>query len=98
MEKQNNPKPSSQPPVILKVFKDLAERGEQGFKQYGVALQPLNGRKPLQDAYEELLDLTLYIAQELEENTLTNTNEQLKDKEEELFLQKQINEINGLIQ
>src|SRR3990167_560270 len=97
MEKKNNPKPSSQPPIILKVFKDLAERGEQGFRQYGVALQPLNGRKPLQDAYEELLDLTLYIAQELEEDVLTHT-EQLKDNEEEIFLQKQLNEIYGLIQ
>jgi len=37
------------------------ERRDIGIKRYGTALQPFNGRNMLQDAYEEALDLAIYL-------------------------------------
>jgi hypothetical protein len=43
---------------------DIARRREVGIERYGQALQPNNGRDALLDAYEESLDLLMYLAQE----------------------------------
>lgn len=51
--------------VLPLVLDDLAKRIEGGAKEYGEPLTTFNGRKPLQDAYEEVLDLALYLKQEL---------------------------------
>jgi NTP pyrophosphatase (non-canonical NTP hydrolase) len=46
---------------------DLAERERKGIATYGESLRANNGRKALQDAYEEALDQALYLRQKLEE-------------------------------
>jgi hypothetical protein len=49
------------PVAHVEVAKDLQARLELGVKRYGQPLQPYNGRKPLRDAYEEVLDLAVYL-------------------------------------
>lgn len=45
------------------VVKDIELRKEIGIQRYGTALQPFNGRDALQDAYEEAIDLAMYLKQ-----------------------------------
>lgn len=45
------------------VVKDLEFRAEQGEAKYGVRLHTYNGRDPLIDLYEELLDALVYSVQ-----------------------------------
>jgi hypothetical protein len=42
---------------------DMKTRRELGGERYGTALQPFNGRDALVDAYEEALDLAVYLKQ-----------------------------------
>jgi len=55
------------PPVWDAVIKDMHERHEVGVKRYGMALQPFNGRRSLEDAYAELLDGAVYLKQRIQE-------------------------------
>lgn len=45
------------------VADDVTRRGELGRQRYGTKLQAFNGRRSLQDAYEELLDGACYVLQ-----------------------------------
>jgi hypothetical protein len=45
------------------VVTDLLNRMALGKKRYGQSLKPWNGRDPLRDAYEELLDGAAYLRQ-----------------------------------
>lgn len=45
------------------VVDDLEIRFQKGLEDYGVPLRPFNGRSPLLDLYEELLDSVLYLRQ-----------------------------------
>jgi hypothetical protein len=49
--------------MVSRVIADLRVRREKGIESYGVPLLPFNGRDALQDAYEEALDMCLYIKQ-----------------------------------
>lgn len=49
------------------VMQDMQKRNEFGIKKYGTPLQAFNGRDVLQDAYEEALDLAVYLRQAIEE-------------------------------
>ena len=49
------------------VIADIENRKALGLKKYGTLLQPFNGRSFLQDAYEEVLDLSVYLRGKLEE-------------------------------
>lgn len=49
--------------------KDMADRNEMGKAKYGTPLQPFNGRKPLIDVYQELLDAAVYLRQDIWERT-----------------------------
>lgn len=49
------------------VIADIEARKAVGMERYGVLLYPNNGRDTLQDAYEEALDLTVYLRGLLEE-------------------------------
>lgn len=49
------------------IAKDLARRLELSKKRYGTGLQAFNGRNALLDAYEEILDLAVYLKQRLVE-------------------------------
>lgn len=43
------------------VLEDVEARRDLGIARYGTALQPNNGRDMLLDAYEEALDLAIYL-------------------------------------
>ena len=62
--KEPAPTPGEQD-VTEAVIKDLQERSAIGAEKYGIPLQTFNGRKPLVDLYQELLDACQYIKQEL---------------------------------
>lgn len=49
------------------VMIDIGKRRLVGIERYGTALQAHNGRDALQDAYEEALDLCMYLRQLIEE-------------------------------
>ena len=66
IDEQSAPKPSSGD-VWLLVLKDMEERRQHGIEKYGVPVQPHNGRDPLVDAYQEALDLCVYLRQEIEQ-------------------------------
>ncbi len=53
--------------IQSQVIEDIERRREVGIKRYGTALQPHNGRDALLDAYEEALDLCMYLKQALVE-------------------------------
>lgn len=53
--------------IQSRVIEDIVARREVGIRRYGTALQPHNGRDALLDAYEEALDLTMYLKQALVE-------------------------------
>lgn len=55
------------PSVQSMVMADLETRTQVGIERYGTALQPFNGRDALRDAYEEALDLAIYLRQAIAE-------------------------------
>lgn len=55
------------------VVNDLQVRKEAGTKKYGTPLKAFNGRNALVDAYQEGLDMVLYMRQRLEENGVRST-------------------------
>jgi hypothetical protein len=69
MEFDNQPKPvhNTLPAVWELVKQDMTKRNEFGTNKYGTPLQPFNGRDVLQDAYEEALDLCVYLRQAIYE-------------------------------
>ena len=56
-------------PIVDLVVKDLQARAEAGLAKYGVKLQAHNGRDALMDAYQEALDMGMYLRQKLEEHS-----------------------------
>jgi len=65
LKAQPKPKKNQRPAVWDLVIADMQRRDQMGRKKYGVRLQPHNGRDQLQDAYEEALDLAVYLRCEL---------------------------------
>lgn len=67
----NNPEPApvknDTTPIWDLVIKDIKERDDIGEEKYGVRLQAHNGRNPLVDAYQEALDLVVYLRQAIVE-------------------------------
>lgn len=55
------PVANNNPAVWPIVMADMQARHELGIKRYGTPLQPHNGRDALRDAYEEALDLAVYL-------------------------------------
>ena len=49
------------------VIGDMQDRDRLGKAKYGIGLRPHNGRNALIDAYQEVLDLSVYLRQEIEE-------------------------------
>lgn len=60
---QPMPVVNEEPFIHDRVAADVARRGELGRQRYGTKLQAFNGRRSLQDAYEELLDGACYVLQ-----------------------------------
>lgn len=49
------------------VVADIQARKKVGLERYGTFLQAFNGRDALMDAYQEALDLAIYLRQAIEE-------------------------------
>lgn len=49
--------------VFALVHDDLEARNRVGYREYGDTLRPYNGRDALWEAYEEALDLAVYLRQ-----------------------------------
>lgn len=62
---QPDPIKTNEPNIKDLVIADLQYRAEQGKEKYGVYLQPSNGRDPMIDLYQELVDAAMYARQEL---------------------------------
>jgi len=64
------PQPDPQPGqenVGAQVLADIQARIEMGQEKYGTVLQTFNGRDALEDAYQEAIDLVMYLKQEMME-------------------------------
>lgn len=69
-EPEDQPLPiahDDQPFIHDTVANEVLARGRLGERRYGTRLQPFNGRRALQDAYEEVLDAAVYLRQEISE-------------------------------
>ena len=64
---QPPPVANDKPAVWDLVMTDMRERDQLGRRRYGVPLQPHNGRDVLVDAYQEALDLAVYLRQAIYE-------------------------------
>ncbi len=64
---QPPPSRNDLPAVWPLVLADMHERDKIGRQRYGTPLQPFNGRDALADAYQEALDLAVYLRQALYE-------------------------------
>ena len=67
---EEEPNPIPRPdlvPIVELVMNDLREKTNAGEVKYGAKLTAYNGRRALRDAYQEALDLTLYLRQVIEE-------------------------------
>lgn len=63
---QPAPEPNDSTPIWELVIADMHERDGVGRERYGTPLQAHNGRDALRDAYEEALDLAVYLRQAIE--------------------------------
>lgn len=61
------PEDENKPAVWDLVIADMKERDQVGRERYGTPLQPYNGRDALVDAYQEALDLAVYLRQAIYE-------------------------------
>jgi hypothetical protein len=55
------PAVNDSPDIQSMVVADIIQRRQVGIERYGTALQAHNGRDMLRDAYEEALDLAIYL-------------------------------------
>ena len=69
MNDQPAPIPNDSTPIWELVRADMLARDLLGRKRYGTPLQAYNGRDALWDAYEEALDLAVYLRQVIEERS-----------------------------
>ena len=66
--KQSAPKGSGNP-ILGMVLADLTNRALEGKEKYGEPLKAHNGRNALWDAYQEALDLAMYLRQLIQEQS-----------------------------
>lgn len=71
---QPSPVANQRPASWELVIDDMRSRDSFGRKKYGTPLQPFNGRDSLKDAYEEVLDLCVYLRNAIEERDLNKNN------------------------
>lgn len=89
---QPAPTPTDEPYVQHLVLDDVRARLEMGIKKYGTGLQASNGRDMLQDAYEEVLDLAIYLRGELEKQRIPDLTTSLTDA---MYRVAEVNADNG---
>lgn len=73
LKEQKKPMANQRIPVWDLVLIDMKERNLQGIQRYGTPLQAFNGRDPIVDAYQEALDMCVYLRQVIEERKLKET-------------------------
>lgn len=85
MQAEPMPKRSNLRPVWELVVADMVERDRIGRAKYGTPLQPFNGRDALVDAYQEALDLAVYLRQAIYErdNMAANLKKTVKIDEKD---------------
>lgn len=66
---QPAPEPNDQIAVWDLVIQDMADRDATGRVRCGTPLQPFNGRDALVDAYQEALDMVVYLRQAIYERS-----------------------------
>lgn len=64
---QQLPEKNDLPFIQDAVIADIEDRKKIGIERYGTPLQAFNGRDALRDAYEEAIDLCMYLKQLLVE-------------------------------
>jgi len=65
---EKEPQPTLGKDVVgVLVLNDISERMKFGKNKYGAVLRTFNGRDALWDAYQEALDLVMYLRQEIME-------------------------------
>lgn len=84
---QPPPKTNNNEPVWNLVVRDMQDRDKLGYERYGTRLQAFNGRNSQVDAYQEVLDLSVYLRQSIEE----------RSKMVEVLKHYASNESNGLL-
>lgn len=94
MNDQTKPQPppekNDRPAAWDLVVQDMRDRDVFGKAKYGTRLQPFNGRDQLVDAYQEVLDLAVYLRNAIyerdhsEESALLKQNRELVERVEEL--------------
>lgn len=67
IDDEPTPQPNTSTPIWDLVIADMRERDHVGRQRYGTPLQANNGRDALIDAYQEALDLVVYLRQAIEE-------------------------------
>lgn len=70
IEDQPPPTRNESTPIWDLVISDMRKRDSVGRERYGTPLQANNGRDALVDAYQEALDLVVYLRQAIEERYL----------------------------
>jgi hypothetical protein len=66
-DSQPMPIPNDEPGIHTMVISDLRDREALGVRRYGTKLQAGNGRNALRDAYDECLDMAVYLKQAIVE-------------------------------
>ncbi len=66
-----SPVHNENPAIWDLVVRDMIERDAAGREKYGTPLQAFNGRSPLWDAYQEALDLVVYLRQAIFESEVS---------------------------
>ena len=74
MTPQPNPELNDRPAIWALVMADMQARDAFGRSKYGIPLQPFNGRDALVDAYQEALDLCVYLRQAIWERDEKRTD------------------------
>lgn len=69
---QPSPLLNQSTPIWDLVISDIKERDKIGEERYGTRLQAFNGRDSLIDAYQEALDLVVYLRQAIEEREINS--------------------------
>jgi hypothetical protein len=64
---QQQPPQQGSKAILPLVLQDLEARAQMGLSKYGKLLEANNGRNALWDAYQEVLDLAMYLRQLIEE-------------------------------
>lgn len=70
-----DPEDPGAPDCWLLVMADMEARRRMGIERYGKPVRPGNGRDALTDAYQEALDMCVYLRQAIEERITMSEHE-----------------------